>query len=87
MKKMKDKMENKEKHKISDKITFTEGFIMVCLIVISIGLWFSPSAYKTKMEVHPYDDIYLTYLQQGDYVIYFDYDESPKDSHLSGKTE
>lgn len=75
-------MKDKIKHKIGDKITFTDGFIIICLIVVSIGLWFSPSAYKTKMEVHPYDDICLTYLQQGDYVIYFDYDESPKDNYL-----
>lgn len=75
-------MKNKIKWKIGEKNTFTDRFIIICLIVVSIGLWFSPSAYKTKLEVHPYDDIYLTYLQQGDYVIYFDYDESPKDNCL-----
>lgn len=82
IKKSGGEMKNKIKWKIGEKNTFTDRFIIICLIVVSIGLWFSPSAYKTKLEVHPYDDIYLTYLQQGDYVIYFDYDDSPKDNYL-----
>lgn len=63
-------------NRMKANIGFSVRFVMICLTVVAVGFWFSPSPYKTKMSVEPDDDIYLTYLQRGDYMIYFDYENS-----------
>ncbi len=69
-------------NRIRADIGFAEGFVMICLAVAAVGLWFSPSPYQTQMTVHTYDDIFLPYLQKGDYMVYVDYEKSPQDNEL-----